>query len=187
MAGEFARFEFTKWDGGQHWHFDTYRLGDDSHGQWFGARTGTQLQRGLEPPIRWPCAFTMLVPSTGDWVATFNAEGKYLLYIDVTGPITVDGDVIRAADLDLDVVRTFDGTVKLLDEDEFAEHQLRYGYPDAVIGRALATAQWLVRAVAAGQEPFATVGQQWLSQVTELAAQPPSGITPQPATDDRRQ
>lgn len=32
-------------------------------------------------------------------------------------------------DLDLDVVRRFDGSAEILDEDEFAEHQVRYGYP----------------------------------------------------------
>jgi hypothetical protein len=184
MAGELARFEFTKWDGRRHWHFDTYRLGSDSHGTWFGARTGARLQRGIEAPILWDCDFAMLVPDAGEWVATFNAEGKYALYIDVTGPVTVDGDVVRAADLDLDVVRMSDGQVRLLDEDEFAEHQLRFGYPDAVIRRALATAQWLLEVVSAGREPFATIGHQWLSQVAELPAQAQTGGEPLPAAGD---
>jgi uncharacterized protein len=39
-------------------------------------------------------------------------------------------------DLDLDVVRRFDGSAEILDEDEFAEHQARYGYPPEVTGHA---------------------------------------------------
>jgi predicted RNA-binding protein associated with RNAse of E/G family len=122
-----------------------------------------------------------LLPATGNWVASFNASGKYELYIDVTGPVTVEGNTVRADDLDLDVVRLPTGEVRLLDEDEFAAHQLSYGYPPAVIAQARATADWLMRAVTAGIEPFATVGAGWLRKVGErpdVGASPASGPKP---------
>jgi predicted RNA-binding protein associated with RNAse of E/G family len=159
------RYESTKWGGRPHWHFDAVLLGTDAYGRWLGAPAGTWLQRGVEPPVRWPCDFAVLVPATGDWVACFNASGKYQLYIDVTGPVTIDGNTVRADDLDLDVVRLPTGEVRLLDEEEFAAHQLILGYPAAVIVQARATADWLMRAVEADVEPFATVGAAWLRKV----------------------
>ena len=57
------------------------------------------------------------------------------------------------ADLDLDVSRTRSGAIVLLDEDEFAEHQLRYGYPAEVIAAAERTAAWL-RTALDDREPF---------------------------------
>lgn len=127
------------------------------------------LQRGAEPPIPWACDFVVLVPTGGHWIACFNASGKYALYIDVTGPVTYDGDVIRADDLDLDVVRMPDGSVQLLDEDEFAEHQVRFGYPPGVIDRALATADYLMQAVRDRDEPFGLAGALWLDRLTGRA------------------
>ncbi|WP_180935649.1 DUF402 domain-containing protein [Nocardioides ungokensis] len=37
--------------------------------------------------------------------------------------------MLRAVDLDLDVVRGRTGRVWIDDEDEFAEHRVRFGYP----------------------------------------------------------
>jgi predicted RNA-binding protein associated with RNAse of E/G family len=162
------RYESTKWGGHPHWHFDAVLMGTDDYGRWLGAPAGTCVQRGGEPPVRWPCDFAVLVPATGNWVACFNASGKYELYIDVTGPVTVDGNTVHADDLDLDVVRLPIGEVRLLDEDEFAANQVSYGYPPTVIAQARATADWLMRAVTADIEPFATVGAAWLRKVGEL-------------------
>jgi hypothetical protein len=160
------RLEFTKWDGAPHWHFDLSWLGADEHGQWLGAGPGAQLQRGLEPPIHWDCAFLILAPLAADHVATFNASGKYQLYLDVTGPVTIEvdgrgGGVIRAVDLDLDVVRRATGRVELLDAEEFLEHQQRYGYPVEVIRAAQATSDRLLSQVRAEVEPFAAAAEPW--------------------------
>jgi hypothetical protein len=170
-SGPFApgRIEFTKWGGIPHWRFDAAYLGNDQHGAWFGAFEGVLLQRGDEPPIPWGCDFVVLVPQRGQWIACFNASGKYALYIDVTGPISFDGAVVRADDLDLDVVRMADGSVRLLDEDEFAEHQVRFGYPDEVVSEAQRTVSYLLRAVAAQEEPFGAAGPSWLKRLTATA------------------
>jgi hypothetical protein len=163
-----ARLEFTKWGGQPHWRYPILRLGRDRFGDWFGAHAGVPLQRGHEPAIEWDCDFVILVPAEGEWVATFNASGKYPIYIDVTGPISIENEVIRAADLDLDVVRLPDGDVRMLDEDEFAEHQVRYGYPAEVIARAQSTADWLMIRVAERHEPFDAVGPSWLTRLGEF-------------------
>ncbi len=51
------------------------------------------------------------------------------------------------------------------DEDEFAEHQVRYGYPPEVVSQAEKAAAWLLAAVTAGVEPFGSVSQAWLDKV----------------------
>jgi protein associated with RNAse G/E len=59
-----------------------------------------------------------------------------LWYCNVTTPPTFDGRQISYVDLDLDVSVKANGCIALLDEDEFEENQLRYGYPADVIEHA---------------------------------------------------
>ena len=77
---------------------------------------------------------------------------------------SVQADVVSAVDLDLDVVRLRDGTVRVLDEDEFAEHQVRYSYPADMVEQARATTDDLVVRLSAGTEPFAAIGAAWLER-----------------------
>ena len=85
------------------------------------------------------------------WVAYFNAEpASTEIYCDVATPPQWDDDQeeVTMTDLDLDVVRSAGNRqVLLLDEDEFAEHQVRYGYPREVIRQAERSAAWLQAAV----------------------------------------
>ena len=75
------------------------------------------------------------------------------LYVDMTTPPAWDGDVLRAVDLDLDVVRGRTGRVWVDDEDEFAAHRGPYGYPTAVVDLAL---RRLRRGV---ERPYATASR----------------------------
>ncbi|WP_433825221.1 DUF402 domain-containing protein [Actinoplanes sp. CA-015351] len=154
-----ASMRFTKWGGKLHWHYPLEPIGSDEHGLWFGARSGTIMTRGYEEPVRQPHDFITLVPSAGDWIASFNpstADTEVAVYVDVTTLPSYEGGVVRAVDLDLDVVRLFDGSVRVLDEDEFAEHQILYGYPPPVIAQARATTDDLVSRLTAAIEPFET-------------------------------
>ncbi len=60
------------------------------------------------------------------------------VYCDITTPARWESDdTVHLIDLDLDVVRRrATGLVELLDEDEFAEHRARFGYPDDVVAEA---------------------------------------------------
>ena len=82
-----------------------------------------------------------------------------------TRPIR-DEHSVHAVDLYLDVIRTRDGTVAVLDEDEFAEHQVLYRYPPDVIADALRTTAELVRLVTDRTEPFDKAGDTWLRDFT---------------------
>jgi hypothetical protein len=163
-----TEIRFTKWGGRRHWRYPMEPLGSDRYGRWFGARAGTLLRRGYEDPVVQPHNFVVLVPADGCWIASWNGPGEtdILIYVDVTSEPSVQPDVVSALDLDLDVVQHRDGTIRVLDEDEFAEHQVRYGYPAEVVEQARATTDDLVARLAAGTEPFATVGSDWLERFT---------------------
>jgi hypothetical protein len=164
---------YTKWGGTDHWHYAMEVLGQDEHGRWFFGRKGMPLQRGAEPELRHPRDFALLVPAEGDWTACFNADGDLEIYADVTTRPVLSGSQVRAVDLDLDVVRFWDGRVAVLDEDEFAEHQVELGYPAELIAQARATCDWLVSAVAARREPFGQAGAAWLARARQRSASGP--------------
>jgi hypothetical protein len=148
------------------------RLGEDEHGIWLGAPAGTELRRGDTDLTKISPAFAALMPS-GLWTAVFNevtpdSPFGYDLYIDVCTPPVWDGDTVTAIDLDLDVVRTFAGEVRLEDEDEFVEHAAAMEYPQHIIDAARAAAAAMVTAVEAAEEPFNEVGRAWLALATDL-------------------
>jgi len=70
-------------------------------------------------------------------------------------------------DLDLDVSRRRTGEVELWDEDEFASHQIKYGYPADVIAEAERAAQWLRTALTENDEPFAAAYRSYLAMITD--------------------
>ena len=104
------------------------------------------------------------MPAEGDWTACFNADGELEIYADVTTRPAYGAGQVTAVDLDLDVVRYWDGRVAVLDEDEFAEHQVELSYPAELIDQARATCDWLVSAVSARREPFGQAGAAWLAR-----------------------
>ncbi|MEU6171635.1 DUF402 domain-containing protein [Streptantibioticus parmotrematis] len=170
MGGQLENVEvvYTKYDGSLHWHHHARRLGEDRFGTWLGCVPGGRMQRGQEPPIAFSVAFVMLVPRDGWWTACFNdAPHKYEIYCDITSlPRWTTGDRVTMADLDLDVIRRRDGSVFVDDEDEFAEHQVRYGYPPDVVSGARTTADRLEEAVTRREGPFDGAHEAWLSRVT---------------------
>ncbi|WP_207129234.1 DUF402 domain-containing protein [Actinocatenispora comari] len=176
VADDWVQVRYFKYDGSLHWHFDAVRLGVDRFGTWLGAPAGTALQRGSEPPLTWEVAQVLLVPD-GErwWTANFNAAPHPTeIYSDMTTVPSWHGDELHAVDLDLDVVRRRGGRIERLDEDEFAEHQVRYGYPADVIAAAAAAADEVFDAITADAEPFATEFRPWLARAAELTLREPT-------------
>jgi uncharacterized protein len=163
-----VRVIYRKYDGSLHWHMEQGRLGSDEYGTWLGAPPGSPAQRGDEPPVISERAQVMLIPG-GDarWTLSCYDAGAWTeLYIDITTPPRwTAADQVEMVDMDLDVVRRFDGTAEILDEDEFAEHQVKYGYPAAEIEACERAAAWLLSAVRAYSEPFGEVCRGWLSRL----------------------
>lgn len=161
------RVVYLKYDGSLHWHMELGRLGADEYGTWLAAPAGSRCQRGSEEPVTFPQAYVLLIPRVGGWTMTCSAEPCWTeLYIDITTvPRWIADDRVEMVDLDLDVVRRFDGSAEILDEDEFAEHQVRYGYPPEVISHAEHAASAMLAAVISGAEPFGQVCRAWLAKV----------------------
>jgi protein associated with RNAse G/E len=106
-----------------------------------------------------------LFPRDQWFTAIFNDEPRSTeIYCDITTPVEFSEDVVTMIDLDLDVIKKRDGTVLVDDEDEFAEHQVKYGYPADVIATAQETCDRLVGAVAT-EEPFLSVYKTYLDKI----------------------
>jgi hypothetical protein len=167
--GDPIRVELTKWGDRPHWEFDGVFLGTDEHGDWVGFTAGTLMARpGME--VRPPNHQVGLVPMGGEaFLATFHgAGGDKRTYVDMTSVPRWDDSVVRAIDLDLDVIEELDGTVFVDDEDEFAEHQVLFGYPREVIALAEATRDTVLAAVTSRRAPFDGSAQRWLALLDEL-------------------
>jgi uncharacterized protein len=166
-ASEPVRVVYRKYDGSLHWHMTLDRLGCDEHGTWLSAPAGTQARRGSEPPVTYRRPSVRLIPHDGQWTMICHPSGAWAeIYIDVTTtPRWIGSTCVEMIDLDLDVVRFWDGSAEILDADEFAEHQVRYQYPSALVQTAEKTTELMLDAVARRAEPFAEVCRRWLAQV----------------------
>ena len=169
MTGREIRVVYTKYDGSLHWHQTMRHLGEDEHGVWLGAEAGSTARRGNEPPITYEQPSAQLIPPGQWWTAVFNAApARTEIYGDIgTPPDWLSADKVTMVDLDLDVIRVRnDGRVLIVDEDEFAEHQVRYGYPADVVSQAEHAAAWLHQAISANAEPFESRYREWLQLVS---------------------
>ncbi|AGZ40053.1 DUF402 domain-containing protein [Actinoplanes friuliensis] len=159
---------FRKFDGSMHRRAFERFLGEDDWGTWLGVPVGTEVdyvssgfrRKDEHRGVR-------LVPHGGWWTALFFAPTWDLeMYCDITAPATwKNRERVTLVDLDLDVTRRHDGHVELLDADEFAVHQLRYGYPAETVRQASAAAQEVTAACRAREEPFGLHYTTWLARV----------------------
>ncbi|MBI5946529.1 MAG: DUF402 domain-containing protein [Chloroflexi bacterium] len=146
----------TKFDGAAHWIQPFTVVSDD--GQLlvtqYKARTPIYSSRG---EFRSP--YDSLVYFWRDrWYNVFRLSRPgcelALWYCNVTTPPTFDGCQLSYVDLDLDVAVRPNGCVDLLDADEFAVHQQKYGYPQSVIARAEEAAEEVSALARANGFPF---------------------------------
>lgn len=162
------RVVYTKYDGSLHWNKVVRLLGQDDHGTWVGAPTGVVMRRGNERRFVRGHAHVGLLQPDAWWTAWFNGKPERLeIYVDVSTPPVWNGaSEVSMVDLDLDVCRVrATGEVRILDEEEFAEHRVRYDYPADVVAAATAAAHWLRDALTDRRPPFDSEYQAWLSLV----------------------
>ena len=161
-----VRVVYEKWDGRPHWEFDTVRLGDDVHGTWLGVVRGTPQARP-DASVTAAEDHVLLVADAGHYCATFHTDPRRAtleVYVDVTCSHRWNDARITMVDLDLDVIRLWDGTVVVDDEDEFAEHRVLLAYPDEVVEHALATTSALRSELKRRSEPFdGAASERWLA------------------------
>ena len=161
-----VRVVYEKWDRRPHWEFDALRLGEDEHGVWLGVTRGThQARPGLA--VRAATDHVVLVAVGGAYCGTFHSDrdrAPIEVYVDITCAHRWRDARITMIDLDLDVIRHWDGTVLIDDEDEFAEHRVLLGYPEDVVEGALAGTRLVQTALALQSAPFDEgTSERWLA------------------------
>lgn len=157
---------YRKYDGSLHWHVSGTRLGTDAFGCWVGFPTHTIARRGTDVRMVWKQPAVMLVPADVWWTALFMADPhEYAIYCNIASVPVWDGEVVSMVDLDFDVIRYRDGRAELADEDEFAEHRVRYSYPPDVVRNAEVSARLLLDAVRTGTGAFGGAHERWFAKV----------------------
>lgn len=169
MGDDTVQIDFRKWGGQRHWQFAMRRLGEDEHGLWLWSPPGSPMQRGREPAKQSRSVNLKLITKDKWWTAIWAWKRRVDVYVDIITPAQWNGTKVTMVDMDLDVVRWADGRVEVLDEDEFAEHQLKWGYPQRLIDTTRSTAARLAVAVEERHEPFGVVASQWMAQAVQLA------------------
>lgn len=87
--------------------------------------------------------------------ADYGADGAvFSYYCNVIMPATFSPDQVEWVDLDLDLIVRADLTWKVLDEDEFEEHTISFGYPPEVVAMARQGLAELIRMVEERIWPF---------------------------------
>jgi len=169
LTGESGVVEvvFVKYDGRPHRSYPARLLGADEHGTWLGVTAGTWARVDGDQVAQREEPYVLLVPPHSWWTAMFNAPPRRTqVYCDITTPATWAGTTeVTVVDLDLDVRRRRWGVIEQLDFQEFAEHRVRFGYPDEVVTQATAASAWLATALGDGTEPFASAYRSWLALV----------------------
>jgi protein associated with RNAse G/E len=166
---ELVRTLFCKYDGRPHRQVDSIRLGEDEHGLWVGSLPGGLGRRGDGRWVSIDHARVRVFPRNAWWSALFNDEPHETeVYCDVITPAEIHDDTVTTVDLDLDVRRYRDGRVRVLDEDEFEAHRVKYRYPDHVVDTARLTCEWIAAHIGTS-EPFTSAYKRYLDRTRALA------------------
>lgn len=175
-SNDVVTVDFRKYPATPHWRFDMYRLGEDEHGTWLWAPGGTKARRGSEPPVHFRGRRVKLLTHRDWWTAIWGTEGRSeadeLAYVDIATPVEWIEGTAQMIDLDLDIRLNWDGTAVILDEDEFAAHQVELGYPDKLIDAARTTTARVYLDATNGVAPFGDVAESWLLEADELDRPP---------------
>lgn len=139
-----------------HWRQPMRRLGVDEHGTWLGMEEGAWFQKADEQPVPSPTPMVQLIAPGRWWTLLYNGpRHRYPVYVDVIKPaVWVTEGRVEMVDLDLDVVLDAEGQVRILDEDEFAEHRVTLEYPDEWVEGAQRAADEVAAMLRDGVEPF---------------------------------
>lgn len=87
----------------------------------------------------------------------YDADGALVeLYADITSPVEITEDEIRFTDHELDVSQLTGQAPQIVDQDEFAEAAVAYGYSEAFMGQCYELAEALLNVLAGWQPRGAT-------------------------------
>lgn len=164
VAGPQPTFAMTwyKWPDRLHWEVSGALVGRKEDSLWVATAKGTPISRPSGAPPAVASGDSVLVCSpTRPWVARwyrapgeFGRSARFSCYVDITTHPVIGDDRIDVVDLDLDVVVTWEGKVQVLDEDEFLEHAVSFGYPEDLQDQALKSCKEVQALLAEWAAPF---------------------------------
>jgi uncharacterized protein len=130
----------TKYDGSLHYRYPSTLVREEGDLLLLYMRPGTAIEsyRGAQVAsnhtlqLYWSDRpYNLHVSWYADWCPRNH-------YVNIATPATWHDGSLRFVDLDLDVIwRSSTGEIILDDEDEFADHQVRFGYPPDLVERAI--------------------------------------------------
>jgi len=139
-------------------------LGEDEFGRWLGVAAGDPWWRGDRSPGGvFVAPLVKLVPVGTYWTACFHPADP-VVDVDVVLPVHWHGGVLEEVDLELDVLRCADGSVRVRDRDAFERVRADWPMPADVVARAEDACERLRELLASGAEPFGGVGPGWLAR-----------------------
>ena len=160
------RWDGRKWGNRLHWQIEARRLGEDEHGVWAFIAAGTPARRGHERPMRMPHDTVWLIPAATWWVVEFTPAGDTPVYVNIGTPTAWNGNRVTQIDLDLDVVLTRAGETKVIDRDEFEDHQARFEYPADIVDATERAASEALAMLRRGDRPFDGCHMRWFEIAT---------------------
>lgn len=170
QQGELIVARNRKFDGTAHWVVPGKYLGEDSFGHWIFQGTGEFISRP-GAALHTVSDAILLVPHTGEWVATFydaaHPDGVSL-YIDLATDFhwkRIRSGLVEfhMIDMDLDVIRSREHGLYVDDEDEFDQHSEQMNYPAKLRQKLRVECAALVDSVAAGLAPFDGRDAAWFT------------------------
>ncbi|HYP19500.1 MAG TPA: DUF402 domain-containing protein [Chloroflexia bacterium] len=148
-------------------------LGEDEFGRWLGVVKGNpwwaadRSRSGV-----FETSFVKVVPSGTFWTACFNSVDP-VVDVDIVLPVRWVNDALEEVDLELDILRSADGSVRVRDREEFDRVREVWAMPGDVAALAEETCEQVRELVELGTEPFGEVGRVWLSRFLAEVEQPP--------------
>lgn len=167
-----VRVVYRKWPSSAHYSYEATHLGEDEHGVWMRCDEGSQVYKGDRPAFIRPYGLLSLVPRQQAWWSALwypPTEDEFELYVDVNTPPDWEGSVaVEMVDLDLDVESRRDGTVEIVDRDEFETNMGSLGYPADIVAAAEQAATDVVAMIERRAEPFGAAWEPWYRACFDL-------------------
>jgi hypothetical protein len=132
-------------------------IGTDSFGAWLYRPRDASLDRvgvQLMPHRGWWTAWW--------WIGWTDDPGRRWIAVDICTPPTLKPEGWQYDDLEIDLVRLADGSILVLDEDEFEQARRSAPYSQEIVTAALRARDDVHRMLEQGDEPFRSHGWRHL-------------------------
>jgi protein associated with RNAse G/E len=132
------RMHSTKYDGSLHYRYpvEVIDRSPDRLVTWTAPGAAVQSYRGAKTGVRNILSFFWLDRPYVLHALWDSAWQPQSLYVDIATGTHWSEDTVGYVDLDLDVILKHDSPIVLLDdEDEFAEHRVKFDYPAELVAQ----------------------------------------------------